>query len=115
MTLAAALAAGCGTPVSNGPVTGDGAVGGGGNGCNALCATQARAGCASFQMGTCVSECQAQYTRTPGCRAQFDLAVSCGAGATYTCSASTGRPSTSSCFAEGLTALQCASPVDAGS
>lgn len=111
--------AGCGTPVNNSGTStavDSGGTGGGANLCNDSCAAQARAGCSGFQMGPCVSSCQAQYNAAPSCASLLDAAARCAAGATFTCSMSN-RPTTMSCLAEGLMALQCVSnaTADAGS
>lgn len=117
-SLVAAVVAvvGCGTPVNNsgtGGTVSDSGTGGGGNLCNDLCAAQARPNCSAFQMGTCVSNCQAQYTAAPSCAALLDAAARCAAGATYTCNMSN-RPTTMSCLAEGLMSLQCVSNAMGG-
>lgn len=120
LLVALAAVVGCGTPVNNsgtgGTVSDSGTGGGGGNTCNDSCAAQARANCSAFQMGPCVSSCQAQYNAAPSCAALLDAAVRCAASATYTCSAMSNRPTTTSCVAEGLMALQCVqnASADAG-
>lgn len=109
--------AGCGTATNNGGVSGDpdsGAVVSGGNSCNEACAAQARASCTGFQMGECVSTCQAAATMYPQCSVQLSAATRCYGTATYTCSSSTSRPTTTSCQAESIAAVQCLT-ADAGS
>ena len=119
LVLGMATVVGCGTPInSTGTLnttgaTDSGAAVSGGNACNDTCAAQARVGCSGFQMGSCVSTCQSQFALYPGCAAQLDVAVRCSAAATYTCSPTTNRPTTSSCIAELVTALRCVTP-DAG-
>lgn len=121
LAMGVAAVVGCGDPtnttgtlvMTDGGATDSG--GNGGNACNDSCAAQARASCSAFQMGMCVSTCQAQYAAYPSCAAQLDAAMRCSAGATYTCSATSNRPLLmSSCIAELVAALQCAAP-DAGS
>lgn len=107
MVLVAGL--GCGDAVNTSGTSGgidSGTGGGGGDVCNDACAAQARANCSAFQMGTCVSSCQAQLSGFPQCRAQIEAAGRCAAGATYTCNSSN-RPTTMSCLSEGIMAFQC--------
>lgn len=109
---------GCGTPVNSGTGGGAGADGGssGGGGalCNDNCASQARAGCAQFSMGACVSTCNAQFAAAPSCAALFEAALRCSASATYMCNADD-RAVTASCTMEGVAAVSCMSAAaDAG-
>lgn len=116
LAMALGCVVGCGDAVStsgnSGTTADSGAAGTGGtsgNACNDVCAAQARAGCSAFQMGTCVSNCQAQLSAAPQCASVINAAIQCAAGATYTCNSSN-RPTTMSCIAEGIMALQCATP-----
>ncbi|MDB4929544.1 MAG: hypothetical protein JWM10_2028 [Myxococcaceae bacterium] len=107
--------AGCGTATNNAGTSGDpdSGVATGSNACNEACAAQARANCSAFQMGDCVSTCQAAATSIPQCSAQFSAATNCYGTATYTCSSTSNRPTTTSCQAESVAAVQCAT-ADAG-
>jgi hypothetical protein len=108
--------AGCGTATNNAGVSvdTDSGTAAGGNSCNEACAAQARANCTGFQMGECVSTCQAGPTMYPQCSVQLGAATRCFGTATYTCSSSTNRPTTTSCQAESIAAVQCLT-ADAGS
>lgn len=115
LAIGMAALAGCGTATNNGGVSADadsGAVSGG-NTCNEACAAQARANCPAFQMGSCVSGCQAGLTMFPQCTAQIGAVTRCLTSATYTCSMASNNPTTSSCQAETVAYVQCVS-ADAG-
>ncbi|MFO0625139.1 MAG: hypothetical protein U0325_05930 [Polyangiales bacterium] len=113
------LALGCGTPVNSGlgggalPI-GDAGTAGGGNPCEVVCANQARAGCSNFSMGTCVSRCNRDLARIPGCEALVDVALTCIRGATFTCDRD-GDPTLTTCIAESVQVLACVrARTDAG-
>ena len=111
---------GCGTPTNSGlgggalPID-DGGASTGGSTCNTVCGAQARAGCTSFSMGSCVSSCQAQLSAAPGCASTLASAARCADTATFTCDAD-GTPDTTMCTAEAIAYLGCVTAArDAGS
>lgn len=113
--VACALTA-CGSPTN----TGGGGVSlippddaGSGDLCSTACGAQARANCSAFNMGSCVSSCNAALTTAPQCMSAFSAAARCATTATYTCNSSN-RPTTMMCVAEGVAVLQCAMGSDGG-
>lgn len=104
---------GCGTPTNSGLgggpfVSDDSGAGSSGASCNTVCSAQARASCANFSMGQCVSRCQAQLSAAPACAASLDATARCANTATFTCDPA-GAPTTGMCTSELLAYVGCVS------